>query len=828
MKLYLKNFRSYPSFHIEIPDSGLTLLKGENGVGKTTILDAIVYALYGKLDESPYPLGMRVTCKVELEYRDIKITRTGNPNILRVTHKKENYENDVAQSIIEQYFGVNRDEFMVSSYVVQASRNSIISLTPAAQLKFIETLAFEDDSQYDIQDKIKDYCKLTGKNLIASQSRYQLSQQQYEEQLSKCEKLDFSKMKKLPPLETLKKKRDAINDKITKKQSILSALNKKRDVIINASKDVQKLRESRKGLVENLELLKESKDELPEEYTEEDIRNMESKLKSLQSKKLKIEEYTSFLSKKKKLEKLKQEYISDLEDKLDVIEDKFPPDKVWNKFWDDYDTLDERRKQYEEEYDRIKTIKSKIEAANSVIDDIMEECMSEELDKREELQDFLDKEKKRVTKRIDKLDKVIEELSNLKNTAIKYTCPSCDAQLCLHDTELKVYTRSKTKFSQRKYDAALTEKEKLEKDLENIKRWLMRIYDVQDTLNLEVPEHTVDYDPAKLENIYQTASEYEELEEQVDKTQALLDAVRNDESFPDHIQKLIETVKKLETKFKKYSSYEEDLVEELVEDIEELRNKITIAWEARSQHSVISRKIVDMTNRLESLEHKLKTYKKLESLEKLEKKCKRLYNNIHDLTSKKQKITDNIELSHSQSDLQKEKELMNKLKNKVKQFKDEMNVCEDEDRGATGLSLSLKEAKFKAIETIVNNINIYSSSYLEKFIENPIDMKLEIITSKTGKTSLDTHIEYKGAIYKKFGQMSGGEKQKCELAFLLGVHEMVGSNILMLDESMNFLDPDIHADILDMLKESAGDKLFLMVSHIENTGIFDHVINLNK
>ena len=117
MKIKFKNFRCHKNKSFEIPDSGLVLLSGESGVGKTTILNAISYALYGKL-RKPYSHGTN-TCQVDLQYRNLDIQRSSRPNRLLVTYKGIEYEDDAAEGVIQDAIGMNIKEFMASSYIVQ-------------------------------------------------------------------------------------------------------------------------------------------------------------------------------------------------------------------------------------------------------------------------------------------------------------------------------------------------------------------------------------------------------------------------------------------------------------------------------------------------------------------------------------------------------------------------------------------------------------------------------------------------------------------------------------------------------------------------------------
>lgn len=85
-------------------------------------------------------------------------------------------------------------------------------------------------------------------------------------------------------------------------------------------------------------------------------------------------------------------------------------------------------------------------------------------------------------------------------------------------------------------------------------------------------------------------------------------------------------------------------------------------------------------------------------------------------------------------------------------------------------------------------------------------------------------IKYKGYTYTSFDELSGGETQLCELAFMLAVNDMVNSPLLFLDECLNNLDEEINAEMLEYLREFSENKLTLVVSHEAVTGIFDRVI----
>ena len=58
----MSNFRCHENKKIDLPEEGLVLLDGMSGQGKSTILDAFSYTLFGKPNK-PYTFGKR-TCQV--------------------------------------------------------------------------------------------------------------------------------------------------------------------------------------------------------------------------------------------------------------------------------------------------------------------------------------------------------------------------------------------------------------------------------------------------------------------------------------------------------------------------------------------------------------------------------------------------------------------------------------------------------------------------------------------------------------------------------------------------------------------------------------------
>ena len=73
MKLKLVNFLCHEDFEIDLGNNGISLLSGHSGSGKTSILKAIFFALFG--EGNKLQMYGKTSCSVELNFDDIKILK---------------------------------------------------------------------------------------------------------------------------------------------------------------------------------------------------------------------------------------------------------------------------------------------------------------------------------------------------------------------------------------------------------------------------------------------------------------------------------------------------------------------------------------------------------------------------------------------------------------------------------------------------------------------------------------------------------------------------------------------------------------------------------
>ena len=175
--LFLYNFISYAKQEIVgLEDFSVTGIIGNyknnlnksNGVGKSTIIDAILYALYGRGrtagEEDLIMLGkdnMLVTLTFELNNEEIEITRKkekGTSLYLQINGKDFSEGVRETQAKINNLIGMDYNLFIATVFFQQTENDSFTSATPTVRkeyLKNILNLDFYDKCLAKTKEKIK-------------------------------------------------------------------------------------------------------------------------------------------------------------------------------------------------------------------------------------------------------------------------------------------------------------------------------------------------------------------------------------------------------------------------------------------------------------------------------------------------------------------------------------------------------------------------------------------------------------------------------------------------------------------------------------------------
>ncbi len=245
--LSLKNFKQYRDVFINFPD-GLTGLVGSNGAGKSTIFDAITFALFGSSADVALPLlkndkaGDKEKVEVILEFAErgeiYKITRTlaGNKNLTAsATFYKwnESLTPDHYEVISEQVVNVRKDVHKI----IKVDRKSFINSFFAKQKETAGLIASGiKERELEIRkmlgfDRLDKLSKRVGEIIKAKNAVVQdLSQKLVSDEVAN--ELDELKKIKLSQLETLE-------SQLADKAKVVTSMLKKKE---NARKSLDNLR----------------------------------------------------------------------------------------------------------------------------------------------------------------------------------------------------------------------------------------------------------------------------------------------------------------------------------------------------------------------------------------------------------------------------------------------------------------------------------------------------------------------------------------------------------------------------------------------------------
>lgn len=170
MHIKLKNFKCWADSEFVFPDTGLTLLHGSSGAGKSSILQAVYFALYGT--------GTKLVrhgasgCRVELAIGPVTIVRTKRPNRLEVQTSTGTYEDAPAQDMLARMFGARFD---CVSYIEQDNALGLVAMSPAERLEFLEAFAFDNIDIETLKDRVRDSVRAAELAVAAADARHATS-----------------------------------------------------------------------------------------------------------------------------------------------------------------------------------------------------------------------------------------------------------------------------------------------------------------------------------------------------------------------------------------------------------------------------------------------------------------------------------------------------------------------------------------------------------------------------------------------------------------------------------------------------------------------------
>ncbi|WP_455645014.1 AAA family ATPase [Methanosphaera sp.] len=890
-KLELTNFKSHEHTIIEF-NRGISLILGENGAGKSTILEAISYALFkdttGKINDlirkSPKTTdvigNMLVTLYFEHNGTHYKIKRgkEKSKSIAELRFKEnEKYivkskgDRNVNQEI-QNLIEMDSKSFLNAVYIRQGEITDLVEKTAAERKEFISKLLNLDaleKSWEDMKTLIDTYKELQQEN-IGKLSEYDNLVQDKEDMTKKIEntektiislkseqekveqELEQSKLN-MEQSDLKKKEHDTLNNTLKQNKTTLELITQRKEKLDAEIKDIISDEEEVKKIEKEIKPLPKLKEitEIKQEQTQltQQLKQINETMKSITDTKNNIqntkEDHDTYL-------KLKETLVQLEEKKTKLSEEK---------------TINELKKQELENKEKEKehiTNESKIQQEyiqkilkKDNLNDLeeIEKLIQSEKEKNKTFKEILEKKIMTNEKEISSLESTIKtikkSLKNLENTKDK--CPICQSEI----------SHSKHEQLSQKYENEIINAEtRIEELMEANKKQYKSLEEVKES------EESIDkIDISSLKN---KNEEYIKLYREVKQITKYLENRSNIEQDYQDNQSQINSTKEemntLETNYQNHIHYNKTYailpeIEDIITTKEEYETAITEKTNKIKEIMTTVRVKDDILRTIKHLEKQEQRYHtllgKIQNKEQLlreqEDTIKQIAQEeitIQDTSSKINELAYNIEEHEKIHDTYKScDKKFNEIKTNLAVEESNLSSAKERLTEKTDKIKELNQIKKEQdhiteyIKLLTKIREVYSKDGAQKDLRNAIKPQIEKNTMELFsefdfpypeiKLDEDYSITVKnGNSSLSLNMISGGERIALALSLRLGIAKVITKNkteLLILDEPTIHLDEERRKELVDIIGKINFVPQMLVVTHDnEMEPLANNIIKINK
>lgn len=151
MLITIEGFRSIKKFQCKFERESITLISGNSGAGKSTVLNAIQWCLYGTIRNVRRFGSKSGKCMVGIQNDGMSINRSKSPESLQMEIDGHKYSDKEAQEKIDELYG-SQTKWLSCCYLQQGNRNAFLNASPAERLHILNELCFHvSDPEFHIQ-----------------------------------------------------------------------------------------------------------------------------------------------------------------------------------------------------------------------------------------------------------------------------------------------------------------------------------------------------------------------------------------------------------------------------------------------------------------------------------------------------------------------------------------------------------------------------------------------------------------------------------------------------------------------------------------------------
>jgi exonuclease SbcC len=811
MRLKLKNFRCYNDSEFDFGSNGILLLSGDSGKGKSSLLLAINFVLYGV--GSKLVSHDKISCSVEFEFENFHIVRTKRPNrvVLNGIH-----EDAVAQCMIDKKFGTTFD---VTGYIAQNAFGSFVMMSAIEKLEFLEKFAFSDINLMDLKSKCKDVIKKRNECLLVNST-----------QLDMVSQMSYN-IKDPPeviyPLIITKNECRAMTNEIIRHKNV-STLIKRAEKSIGLIKiELGDLNVLEAKNITRIEFLNNVLADIKELDVEKKSINYEGD-DVLKCNEEKLRSIVSLID----LHLLKNRYDEDegrLKEmkSIEMEEMKESVNKIDKNLWSEY-SISEITTTVTEYKQLIKDIKA-IDSFKTTLSNYVVDIKG------------LDKYKNDLVCSRKELDKKNILLNKLKLQKEQYICPTCDevlnikkGKLCVSeniiiDTDMDINILNKEVLSL--YNLVSRLENVIPREQSRLNRYneiIIEMKGIQDQYDEDIP---ISYN--MIEEEMDSILEYKKTQQELEKRKKEIAKYIKTKKYSSVLSVFEETLHKQLNKIKSIET-ENDCINLNEHNEHDLRLKIITERKKKDRLEEIEKrltilirdKLTYQTQIDEDNDIYIKLYKHIRKSEDIQILLDKQMIEINSLHTNYERHSKNIIKIEEYKQFLKEKNNYTEFLDKIENLKKEENVSRNKYAAATLLKQKILEAESVAMINIINSINSHVQQYLNLFfIIDPMSAVLLPYkeTKKDKKPQINIRIEYKG-MDANISMLSGGELSRVVLAFTLALGEIFNTPLMLLDECTASLDQNLTTQVVNAIRDNYEGKMVIIVAHQCITGIFDREI----